>query len=103
MKWDDIVSWAVGASYQLNPQWVLRAGFTSDPSPTNDTHRTVRIPVSDRKVFSVGAGWDVTSDLTLDIAYSYLREAKGEINTADYTAEFRNQAHGLATQATWRF
>lgn len=103
MQWDDILSWAVGASYQLNPQWVLRAGFTSDPSPTNDIHRTVRIPVSDRQVFSLGAGWDVTPDLTLDVAYSYLREAEGEINTADYTAEFRNQAHGLATQATWRF
>ena len=103
MQWDDIWSWAVGASYQLNPQWVLRAGFTVDPSPTNDTHRTVRVPVSDRKVFSLGAGWDVTPDLTLDVAYSYLREAKGEINTADYTAEFRNDAHGLATQVSWRF
>lgn len=103
MQWDDIWSWAIGAAYQLNPQWVLRAGFTADPSPTNDTHRTVRVPVSDRKVFSLGAGWAVTPDLTLDVAYSYLREASGEINTADYTAEFRNAAHGLATQATWRF
>lgn len=103
MQWDDVISWAVGAAYQLNPQWVLRAGFTVDPSPTNDTHRTVRVPVSDRKVFSLGAGWDVTPDLTLDFAYSYLRESEGEINYADYSADFRNSAHGLATQATWRF
>tara|TARA_Y100000815_G_scaffold14147_1_gene12409 strand:+ start:407 stop:1660 length:1254 start_codon:yes stop_codon:yes gene_type:complete len=103
MQWDDILSWAIGASYQLTPQWVLRAGFTSDPSPTNDTHRTVRVPVSDRQIFSLGAGWDVTPDLTLDVAYSYLYESKGEINTSDYTAEFQNSAHGLATQATWRF
>ncbi|UJJ31611.1 OmpP1/FadL family transporter [Halopseudomonas maritima] len=103
MQWDDILSWAIGASYQLTPQWVLRAGFTSDPSPTNDTHRTVRVPVSDRQIFSLGAGWDITPDLTLDVAYSYLYESKGEINTSDYTAEFQNSAHGLATQATWRF
>src|SRR5690606_27096591 len=77
LKWKDTWSFAVGASYQLNPQWVLRAGLALDESPTNDQHRTTRIPVSDRTILSFGAGWNINQDMTLDLAYSYLMEDKG--------------------------
>src|SRR5690606_32858239 len=40
LKWKDTWAFAVGASYQLNPQWVLRTGLALDESPTNDQHRT---------------------------------------------------------------
>ncbi len=103
LKWEDTWSFAVGAAYQLNPQWVLRAGLALDESPTNDTHRTTRIPVSDRTILSFGAGWNIDQDLTLDLAYSYLKEDKGEVNEADYKAEYENSAHGLAAQLTYRF
>ncbi|GAA6130018.1 OmpP1/FadL family transporter [Halopseudomonas sabulinigri] len=106
LKWKDIWSFAVGAAYQVNPSWVLRAGFTVDPSPTDDNDRTARIPVSDRKIFSLGAGWDINQDVTLDMAYSYLYESKGEVNYDDaptYNAEYQNSAHGLSAQLTYRF
>ena len=118
LKWEDTWSFAVGASYQLNPQWVLRAGLALDESPTNDTHRTTRIPVSDRTIFSVGAGWNINQDMTLDLAYSYLMEDEGKVSQADkslppamggitiqpgYSAKYENSAHGLAAQLTYRF
>ncbi|MEH6799739.1 MAG: outer membrane protein transport protein [Halopseudomonas sabulinigri] len=106
IKWRDIWSAAVGASYQLNPTWVLRAGFTIDPSPTDNDNRTARIPVSDRKILSLGAGWDINEDVTLDMAYSYLHESKGEVNYDEapaYNAEYRNSAHGLSAQLSYNF
>lgn len=103
LKWSDTWSFAVGTSYQLNPQWVLRAGLALDESPTNDEHRTTRIPVSDRTILSLGAGWNINRDMTLDLAYSYLKEDKGEVNQAGYNAEYENSAHGLAAQLTYRF
>ncbi|HLT05759.1 MAG TPA: outer membrane protein transport protein [Pseudomonas sp.] len=109
LKWEDTWSFAVGASYQLNPQWVLRAGLALDESPTNDTHRTTRIPVSDRTIFSVGAGWNINQDMTLDLAYSYLMEDEGKIDQEaktyqpGYSAKYENSAHGLAAQLTYRF
>ncbi|MBF0675803.1 outer membrane protein transport protein [Pseudomonas sp.] len=103
LKWEDTWSFAVGAAYQLNPQWVLRAGLALDESPTNDTHRTTRIPVSDRTILSFGAGWNIDQDTTLDLAYSYLKEDKGEVNQTGYNAEYENSAHGLAAQLTYRF
>jgi long-chain fatty acid transport protein len=110
LKWHDTWSYAIGAAYQLNPQWVLRTGLAIDPSPAENEHRTVRIPVGNRKVFSVGAGWSPNADLTIDVAYSYLRENKASVNqpgtsalVPGYSAEYNNSAHGLGLQATYRF
>ena len=82
---------------------MLRAGLALDESPTNDEYRTTRIPVSDRTILSLGAGWNINRDMTLDLAYSYLKEDKGEVNQAGYNAEYENSAHGLAAQLTYRF
>lgn len=103
LNWNDTWSFAFGAAYQLNPQWVLRTGFALDESPTTDADRTVRIPVGDRKVLSLGAGWNATDDLTVDVAYAYLREDRSEVNYSDYESSFRNTAHGLSAQVTHRF
>lgn len=103
LEWEDTWSFAVGGAYQLNPKWVIRAGYAFDESPTNDQHRTVRIPVSDRDIYTLGAGWNVSDDLTIDAAYAYIDEEKGEVNQDTYSADFENSAHGLALQATYRF
>ena len=110
LKWHDTWSHAIGASYQLTPAVVLRTGLAFDPSPSENAHRTVRIPVGNRKVFSLGAGWSPSEDVTIDVAYSYLRENKASVNqpassalAPGYSAEYRNSAHGLGMQATYRF
>lgn len=114
LKWHNTWSYAIGASYQLNPQWVLRTGLAIDPSPAENEHRSVRIPVGNRKVFSVGAGWSPNPDLTIGVAYSYLQESSAKVNQASkelagaeiapgFSAEYNNSAHGLGLQATYRF
>src|SRR5690554_6745154 len=115
-------AWAfsTGGEYQLNPQWVLRAGVTIDKTPTNDLTRSVRIPSDDRRIFSIGAGWSPTDDLTLDFAYSYLTERGTQVEqtktdsftvagqqtppiTSNYSGDYKNEAHGFGAQLTYRF
>ncbi len=103
LNWEDTWSFAVGGAYQLNPKWVIRAGYATDKSPTSDADRTVRIPVSDRDIYTLGAGWSPTADLTFDAAYAYINEEKGRVAQEFYSADFENSAHGLALQATYRF
>lgn len=110
MNWHDTWSVAVGGSYQLDPQWVLRAGFAYDPSPTNNADRTVRIPVGDRKTLTIGAGYSPNADLTFDVAYAYLWENTASVSQANssglqpaYSAQYDNSAHGLVGQMTYRF
>lgn len=114
-------AFATGGEYQLTPTLALRAGVTLDFTPTNDEDRSVRIPSDDRRIFSLGAGWSPTPDMTLDFAYSYLTErgtfveqerndllasaATGgaAIGGANYSADYKNEAHGFGAQLTYRF
>ncbi|MGC5704259.1 outer membrane protein transport protein [Pseudomonas sp. NFXW11] len=107
-NWHDTWAYAVGTSYQLNKQWVLRTGLTFDQSPANNTDRSPRIPTGDRTIFSLGAGWSPTEDLTIDVAYSYLKEEKVNVNRRNalgqsYNAEYDNSANGFGVGATYRF
>ncbi|MDU9390756.1 OmpP1/FadL family transporter [Pseudomonas sp. zfem002] len=107
-NWHDTWAHAIGASYKVNKEWVLRTGFTVDQSPTNNVNRSPRIPTGDRKIFSIGAGWSPTDDMTIDLAYSYLWEEDTKVNLRDpskgaYSATYENSAHGLGASLTYRF
>ena len=107
-NWHDTWAHAIGASYKLNKEWTLRTGFTVDQSPTNNHDRSPRIPTGDRKIFSVGAGWSPTDDMTIDVAYSYLWEEDTKVNLAStskgrYQAKYENVAHGVGASLTYRF
>ncbi len=46
--------------------------------------------------------------MTIDVAYSYLMEEDTQINHSsatkgNYRSTYRNSAHGLGTQVTYRF
>ena len=109
LNWENSWSHAIGVAYQATPSVVLRSGFALDASPTSNEHRTVRIPVSNRKIYSLGLGWDIDQDWTLDVAYAYVDESKGQVNqeasfpSAEYTARYDNSAHGLGIQLNHRF
>ncbi|WP_423228046.1 OmpP1/FadL family transporter [Phytopseudomonas daroniae] len=102
-NWHDTWAHAVGVSYKLNPQWVLRTGLAYDQSPVNNTDRSPRIPSGDRTILSFGAGWSPSDDMTIDLAYSYLKEEKVHINQDTYQATYKNSAHGLGASMTYRF
>jgi len=107
-NWHDTWSHAIGASYKVNKEWTLRSGFSVDQSPTNNTDRSPRIPTGDRWAVSFGAGWTPTDNMTIDVAYSYLKEETIDVNEASltkgtYQGKYRNAAHGLGTSLTYRF
>ena len=107
-NWRDTWAHAIGTAYRLNNQWVLRAGFSVDQSPANNTNRGPRIPTGDRSVISFGAGWTPVEDVTIDVAYSYLREESVRVNDASatrgaYSSKYRNSANGFGTSVSYRF
>ncbi|WNW11414.1 outer membrane protein transport protein [Pseudomonas sp. DTU_2021_1001937_2_SI_NGA_ILE_001] len=107
-EWRDTWYHAIGAAYKVNNQWTLRTGLAMDQSPVSNSHRSPRIPTGDRKIFSLGAAYSPTDDITIDFAYLYLREDEAKIRDASatkgaYSADFRNSAHTLGTSLTYKF
>ncbi|GGW64872.1 OmpP1/FadL family transporter [Vreelandella hamiltonii] len=119
-RYSNAWAFSTGGEYQLTPALALRAGVTLDFTPTQDATRSVRIPSDDRRIFSIGAGWSPTPDMTLDFAYSYLTERGTHVNqsktdsfnvggqqtppiTSNYSGDYKNEAHGFGAQLTYRF
>ncbi|MCZ0928611.1 OmpP1/FadL family transporter [Halomonas janggokensis] len=118
-NYENAWAFATGGEYQLTPTLALRAGVTLDFTPTQDETRSVRIPSDDRRIFSLGAGWSPTDNLTVDVAYSYLTERGTQVDqmktdtrnlgtatsqvTSSYSADYKNEAHGFGAQLTYRF
>lgn len=120
VNFKDTWSYAIGGSFQLNPEWVFRAGFALDSTPNSDATRSVRTPYAERKVVTLGAGWHITNQLTIDAAYAYLWESKAPVDASNKNAStvpgqmdatyrpgwkgtFKNRAHGVSGQVTYRF
>lgn len=107
-------STAIGASYQVNKQWELRGGFSIDPSPYSNNMRGVRLPVGNRKNFTLGAGYSPNENWSFDGTIAYLREAPHQVNKPsrtdlgselqpDYHARYKNTAWAFALGVTQRF
>jgi long-chain fatty acid transport protein len=110
LNWHDTWSTAVGASFQLNQQWLLRAGYAYDPSPISNADRSVRVPVGNRQVVTLGGAYLPSPDLTIDFVYGYLWESKASVNQPnnsglqpEYSANYENSANIFSVQATYRY
>lgn len=65
--------YAIGGTYQINNQWVARAGIALDKTAVSNEYRTTTIPDSDRLWYSIGAGYKVSHNLILDISATYIK------------------------------
>ena len=67
--WEDTNFVSIGAEFDISDAFTIRGGVAQDESPTNDTHRTPRLPDDDRMLYSVGMSWAMSDHLTIDAAY----------------------------------
>lgn len=61
----------LGAEYNLNPNWAVRAGYVFDKSPINKHEMDTLVPVDDRHIVSVGAGYH-NDTWSVDLSYSHI-------------------------------
>jgi long-chain fatty acid transport protein len=115
-RWVDVWAIAVGGTYKLNDKLALRAGYAYDQSPVRDEYRTARVPSSDRQWLTVGAGYKVDQDLSIDVAAGYLRMYAMDLNEVNkdldnnptdsktsVTGEYEIDVFGLSAQVNYKF
>ncbi len=125
-NWSDTWSTAIGAQWKYNSLLTLRTGFSKDNSPVPNTTRSARIPDNNRQWMTIGAGYKLNQQYSLDLAYGYLMiksfsilDGRNKVDgtrqgtdqsTATYedpgqlSARYKNMhAHVLAAQLTMHF
>ena len=71
--WGNVWRYSLGAEYQLNNQVALRAGLVIDKDPVNKDYADFMVPSDDRQIYSIGLGWTINKNVTLNFAYAYLK------------------------------
>ncbi|PAU80743.1 aromatic hydrocarbon degradation protein [Halovibrio salipaludis] len=85
-KWQDTWQYNLGATWQADPQWKLKAGYAWDESPV-DSYTTARIPSQDRHWLTLGAQFaPANTDWTVDAAVGTLIfDGDAKVNEREYT------------------
>ncbi|MGI9420196.1 MAG: OmpP1/FadL family transporter [Geminicoccaceae bacterium] len=91
--WNDSVFVALGASYQLTPEFALNGGIAYDESPIPDETRTPRVPGSDRYWVALGGEYDLSSNISLNASYTHIFMEDGDIDLVTNGAD-ENAARG---------
>lgn len=111
-EWSSTNFYSLGAEYDLSPAFTLRAGVGRDKTPTNDKHRTPRLPDNDRTLYSIGASWNVSENLSLDAAYQYIGIKSPMVNlpvdaaagnTSTLAGKYTGHADLLGVSMQYRF
>jgi long-chain fatty acid transport protein len=75
-------TWAIGlgAEYRLTDAWTLRGGVSYDQTPTRDAVRNTRVPDGDRYWIAIGASYELSDTIGLDLAYGHRFFEDGDID-----------------------
>lgn len=82
-----------GAEYALTECLDLRGGLLYDKNPVKDELVEPTLPDADRLGLNIGLGYKITSNISLDLAYMYLRFAERTIENSE--VDYTNGAAGF--------
>ncbi|MBT2747343.1 MULTISPECIES: outer membrane protein transport protein [unclassified Lysobacter] len=107
-QWEDTMMYALGAEYDFNDSFTLRGGVAKDESPTNDTHRTPRLPDNDRTLYSLGLTWNANEHLSVDAAYTRIQIDSPDVNVVSSSGstlvgKFKGHADLFGISAQYKF
>ena len=111
-SWEDTWRFNIGAEYAVTPWCDLRAGYVYDQSPVQDEYADYLIPADDRQIFSLGTGFALNEQWTLDLSYNYIMIQDRTVDYDEervedegvYAAEFDNaNAHMVGMSLGYEF
>lgn len=112
--WNDTFRISFGADYQYSDKMVLRAGWAYDETPVpNAERRTARIPGNSRRWLSLGMGYMIDNEFSLDIGFSHLFVSDTAINNtfessvptlaATLRGNYEASVNILSAQLSWNY
>ena len=85
LDWKNSYAIAVGGTYKLNTNFLMRAGLGIDQSPTPDQYRTPRAPDGDRKTLALGLGYQRDNwQLDAGLSHTMVKDSTLQLREADY-------------------
>ncbi len=112
-NWKATTAFRLGAEWAYSPTMRARFGYVYDPTPISDKDFSPAIPGNDRQIFSVGYGYDINPQATIDLLYAYVYFSKRDQTASPVTAVgspntvkngvYKSNVHILALSVSYKF
>jgi long-chain fatty acid transport protein len=100
-QYKDASLYRIGAGYQVIPEVEVRGGFFYDDSGVNPAYFNPSLPDGKKIVATVGAGWEVMKNLSIDAAFLYSWFLDLNSVPAPSTAAVPNASSFAGTYRSW--
>ncbi|MDP3909177.1 MAG: outer membrane protein transport protein [Gemmatimonadales bacterium] len=103
---EDTHGFRIGTEYRTSPKLMLRGGYLYHSAASPSEFVTPLLPEGARNEFTIGAGFEATPSLHVDLGYQYIKQndRRGTVNTAlGNTGLYRFSAHLLGVGLSYTF
>ncbi len=104
---------SVGTTYKFTHKWTGKFGLSYDETPVNNAHRELRLPDANKISVAIGAHYQATEHLSLDVGYEHAFMKDVKVNTTipigntvmswNLNGTSSNSADIVGIQATYKF
>ena len=104
--WGDTTRFSAGVRHVLAKGTVLRGGVYKENSTQSSENRSPASPDSDKIGVSIGAGFNPTDNMTIDVVYSHIFIDDAETNLTErglLKGDFELDADIIGAQLSYRF
>jgi len=85
-NWKDTYRVALGGTYQYSCDWQFKLGTSFDKTSTRDSNRNIYIPDQNQTAAAIGARYQWTPCMAIDMGYVHVFYKKAHINQSAATA-----------------
>ncbi len=100
--WDDVAAYRLGMRYNFSSSCYGSAGIFYDENPIPEATLGSELPDSDRRGFSLGAGFRI-KDIDVDISYIYFDYRDRRVNNSKYNGTWSNLARLYSLNLSYAF
>ncbi len=107
-NWKATTAFRVGAEWEASEELRLRLGYAYDPTPVKDSEFTPLLPTNDIQTFSTGLGYDLTDEVSVDLAYMYVlfkdrQQTASTGSNASRNGLYETNIHIFASSVSYSF
>jgi len=107
--WHDSMAYGIGAQYRANDKLTLRGGYLFIETPIPSANFETALPDCDRHGITLGAGYKLREDLTVDLAYFGVlmvdRDVTNDVASAnaDLDGEYSGYVNIISVGFTYKY
>lgn len=104
-KYKNAVAIRLGAEWDINSKFTLRAGAAYDQTPVKDGYVTPDWPDANKYSFACGLGYNVTDQLTIDFSYGLetIKERQDKNLQTNLNGSFKTYVNAIGLGLSYEF